>query len=92
MIEILFLGVKSDVRSALNRLNTNWPYMCQVFAVDDYSFVEENCHQDSIFVYSKPILLIESDGWYRLTFLSLSVFRVTIYRPPSDVHLSGLQF
>ena len=36
--------------------------------------------QDSIFDYSKPILLIQSDGWYRLTFLSLSVFRVTIYR------------
>ena len=48
--------------------------------------------QDSIFVYSKPILLIQSGGWYRLTFLSLPVFRVTIYRPPSDVHLSGLQF
>ena len=113
MRKILFVEVKSDVRSALNRLNTNWPQTRQDFAVDD---VEENCHQepcptleipvkkklikteartgiqDSIFVYSEPILLIESGGWYRLTFLSLSVFRVTIYRPPSDVHLSGLQF
>ena len=113
MRKILFVEVKSDVRSALNRLNTNWPQTRQDFAVDD---VEENCHQepcstleipvkkklikteartimqDSMFGYSKPILLIQSDGRYRLTFLLLSVFRLTIYRPPSDVHLSGLQF
>ena len=43
MREILFVGVKSDVRSALNRLNTNWPQTRQDFAVDD---VEENCHQE----------------------------------------------
>ena len=41
MIEILFSGVKSDVRSPQNRLNTNWPQTRQDFSVDDYSFVEE---------------------------------------------------
>ena len=35
MSEILFLGVKSDVRSALNRLNRNWPQTRQDFAVDN---------------------------------------------------------
>ena len=43
MREILFVGVKSHVRSALNRLNTNWPQTRQDLAVDD---VEENCHQE----------------------------------------------
>ena len=46
MIEILFLGVKSDVRSAQIRLNTNWLQTRQDFSVDDYSFFEENCHHE----------------------------------------------
>ena len=46
MIEILFLGVKSVVRSALNRLNTNWPQKRQDFAMDNYSQDEENFHQE----------------------------------------------
>ena len=45
MIEILFLGVNSDVRSALNRLNKNWPQKRQDFAMDNYSLGEENCYQ-----------------------------------------------
>ena len=44
-IEILLLGVKSDVRSALNRLNTNWPQTRQDFVMDNYSLNEENNHQ-----------------------------------------------
>ena len=46
--EILLVGVNADVRSAYTRcrLNTNWPQTHQDFAVDDYSFVEENCHQE----------------------------------------------
>ena len=46
MSEILFLGVKSDVRSALNRLNRNRPQTRQDFAVDDCGLFQENCHQE----------------------------------------------
>ena len=52
MSEILFVGVKSDVRSALNRLNTNWPQTRQDFAVDD---VEENCHQEPCSTLEIPV-------------------------------------
>ena len=52
MRKILFVEVKSDVRSALNRLNTNWPQTRQDFAVDD---VEENCHQEPCPTLEMPV-------------------------------------